>query len=360
MNLVQRLEELTGIAAPAGHEDAMIRRMRAGFEEAGLSVTVDPLGNIIAPVRRPRPGYPHVLVFAHMDEVGFIVRKIEPEGFIRLQRVGGIPEKSTAGQRIVFLGRDGPVQGIIATKAHHITEATEKYQVVPVSNAFADVGASSREEVISLGIEVGTPATWFPHFYRKDDVVQSKALDNRVGCVTLLALAEAAHTLKGGAGLTLIASVQEEFSIRGVVPAVRAVQPDLFVCVDITIAHDTPDTSGVGEVALGGGPSLGLFSFHGRGTLNGLIPNPKLIRFLETVARDHDVPFQRQIFFGGFTDASYAQLVGSGIPGVDLGIPARYTHSPVETCSLRDLRGAIALIQAMLEEVPMNLDLARG
>lgn len=338
----------------------MIALMRDSFARFGLTVRVDPLGNVIAPVRDAGAGHPHVAVFAHMDEVGFVVRKIEPEGFLRLQRLGGIPEKSMAGQRIVLLGDGAPVEGVIATKAHHVTEEAEKNRVVAVQDVFVDIGARSRAEVEQAGIQVGTPGTWRPSFSRRGEIVQAKAADDRVGCAVLLGLAERAGKLGGGAGLTLVAGVQEEFNIRGVVPAIRAIQPDLFICLDIVPANDTPDTAHLGEVRLGDGPTVGLYSFHGRGTLNGLIPNPKLVRFLEASAARRGVATQRHIFFGGLTDASYAQLEGRGIPGVDVGIPTRYTHSPIETCSLDDVRAAVGLVAGVIEDLPADIDLGRG
>jgi putative aminopeptidase FrvX len=360
MDIGSTLSELSGIDAPSGHEDAMIARMVASFRAAGLTARVDPLGNVIAQVRPRRAGYPHVLVFAHMDEVGFIVRKIDPDGFLRLQRIGGIPEKCMAGQCIEFLGAQGSVSGVIGTKAHHLTTEPEKWHVVPVQDVFADIGMRSRGDVLAAGITVGTPATWYPIFQQHGDIIRAKAIDNRAGCTVLLALAEAASEIEGGAAWTLAAGVQEEFNIRGIAPAVRAVEPDMLVCLDIVPSTDTPDTVHIGDVAVGAGASLGCYSFHGRGTLNGLIPNPKLVQFIEECARRRSLPLQRHIFFGGLTDASYAQLEGGGIPGVDVGIPTRYTHSPVETCSVRDIQTAAALVRALLEEASGDLDLSRG
>lgn len=360
MDVAAVLEELVRLAAPSGHEDPMIARMRAGFTSAGAAVQVDALGNVIAPIRPPRAGFPHVLVFAHMDEVGFVVRKVEPDGFIRLQRVGGIPEKTMAGQRIQLLAAAGPVEGVIATKAHHVTDDAEKYHVQPVRDVFVDIGARTGDEAHAAGIAVGTFATWLPAFHRRGDLVWGKAMDNRVGCTVLLALAQMGREITGGAGLTLVASVQEEFNIRGIVPAVRAVRPDVLVCLDIAPANDTPDTAHLGDVALGRGPSVGLYSFHGRGTLNGLIPNPKLVAFVEEVGRRRRLPLQRHVFFGGLTDASYAQLEGGGIPAIDLGLPARYTHSPVEACSLQDVEAATTLVRAVVEAIPSGFDLSRG
>lgn len=360
MDLLRLVEELTALPAPSGREDAMIARMRDGFAAAGLSPRVDSLGNVLAPLRPAQPGYPHVAVTAHMDEVGFVVRKIDEDGFLRIQRVGGIPEKTMAGQRVLLLGDRGHVHGVIATKAHHLTEDQEKYRVVPVGDVFVDVGASGPSDVADRGIRVGTPAVWAPAFHAHGDVVHAKAVDDRVGCAVLLALAELGRSIGGGAGCTLVASVQEEFNIRGVLPAIRAVQPDVVFCVDIVPSADTPDTRHVGEVRLGGGPSAGVYSFHGRGTLNGLIPAPQLVRFVEEVARARGLPLQRHVFFGGLTEASYAQLEGGGIPSLDIGIPTRYTHSPVETCSLSDVRAAVSLLLALLEALSPRAILSRA
>jgi putative aminopeptidase len=360
VDIAATLEQLIGIAAPSGHEDAMISQMLREFERVGLSPRVDPLGNVVAPVRAPRPGYPRLVVFAHMDEVGFVVRKVEPDGFLRVQRVGGIPEKAMAAQDVVLLGTRGLVSGVIGTKAHHLTGDQEKARVVPVAEAYLDIGARSAADVHGAGIGVGTFATWAPRFQRHDRIVHAKALDNRAGCVILLGLAEAAGRLGGGAGVTLIASVQEEFSIRGIVPAVRAVAPDLLIGVDIVPSTDTPDTAGMGDVTVGNGPSIGYYSFHGRGTLNGLLPNPKFVRFIEEQAAAQGLPLQRHVFFGGLTDASYAQLEGPGIPAVDLGIPTRYTHSPVETCSLDDIRTAITVLGGLTAAIPAGFDVSRG
>jgi putative aminopeptidase FrvX len=360
MDLSRYLQELTAILAPSGYEDPMIRYMRAAFEKAGCAVEVDGLGNVIARVRPAQDGFPHAVVFAHMDELGFIVRKVESDGFVRLQRLGGVPERAMAAQRIAFVTPQGPVSGIIGLKSHHVTEAHEKYQVVGINDVYVDVGAHDREGVLALGIDTGTPATWYPYFEQRGDLVRAKSLDNRLGCAMLLALLDRAGSLQGGAGLTLIASVQEEFNIRGVITAIRSVQPDLIVCLDITVAHDTPDTAQIGDVRLGGGPSVGMFSFHGRGTLNGLIPNPKLVRLVACAAGERGIPLQKHIFFGGFTDASYAQLEGRGIPAIDLGIPTRYTHSPVETCSLRDMQQGVELLEHFVATLPEGTDLSRG
>lgn len=359
MDIGCTLSELTCIDAPSGREEAMIEHMSAGFRAAGLSVRVDSLGNVVASIRPSHAGYPHVLVVAHMDEVGFVVRKIEPDGFLRLQQIGEIPEKCLAGQCIEFLGTRGTVPGAVGTKAHRLTEEAEKRHVVPLQDVFVDVGMRSREDVLAAGIAVGTPAVWYPIFQQHGDIVRAKALDDRAGCAVLLALAAAAGEIRGGAGWTLAAGVQNESRIGGMVSVVRAVEPDMLLYIDTVPATDTPDTAHIGDIAVGAGVSMGCDSFHGGDALDGVLPNPKLVQFVEECARRRSLPLQRHTFDSRLTGASYASLEERGIPGVELGIPTRYTHSPVETCSVRDIEAAAALVRALLDEAPSRLDLSR-
>ncbi|HHY45816.1 MAG TPA: M42 family metallopeptidase [Firmicutes bacterium] len=354
------LESMTAIPAPAGAEDLMIDYMRKAFIEAGVSASVDILGNVVACVRKARPGWPTVMVIAHMDQVGFVVRKIESSGYLRLSRLGGIPEKSLACQRIIILGEKGPVPGLIAAKAHHATRPEEKYRVLPIDEVFVDVCASSAREVNEMGVAVGNFAVYEPHFYRRGDIVQATSLDNRAGCAALLVLAEELAKRNFGVGLYLVGSVQEEFNLRGILPAARAIQPTLGISIDVSVASDTPDLGYFGDLRLGGGPAINLFSFHGRGELNGVLPNPKLKSYILSIAESRKIPVQRNTFFGGLTDASYVQLEGPGIPCIELGIPLRYTHAPIEACAISDIKSCIELLISAVMDLPDRPDLSRG
>lgn len=354
------LESMTAIPAPAGAEDLMIDYMRKAFIEAGVSTSVDTLGNVIARVKEARPGWPTVMVIAHMDQLGFVVRKIEPSGYLRLSRLGGVPEKSLACQRIVILGEKGPVPGLIATKAHHATRPEEKYRVLTVDEVFVDVCASSAREASEMGVAVGNFAVYEPHFYRLGEIVQATSLDNRAGCAVLLMLAKELARKDFSAGLYLVGSVQEEFNLRGILPAVRAIQPALGIAVDVSVASDTPDLSYFGDLKLGAGPAINLFSFHGRGELNGVLPNPKLKDYILSVAESRKITVQRNTFFGGLTDASYVQLEGPGIPCIEIGIPLRYTHAPIEACAMSDIKACAELLASAIMDLPENLDLSRG
>jgi putative aminopeptidase FrvX len=153
--------------------------------------------------------------------------------------------------------------------------------------------------------------------------------------------------------------VQEEFNLRGAMVAAQRLRPHAALSIDIMVASDTPDLMQRGELRLGGGPALGMYSFHGRGTLNGTLPHPAMVNHLTQVGKDMGLTLQRSAHSGCLTDSSYAQLVGEGIPSMDIGFAARYTHMPNEVCDLRDLEGLAVLLEAALREMPVGFSFAR-
>ena len=159
--------------------------------------------------------------------------------------------------------------------------------------------------------------------------------------------------------LHLVFSVQEEYNLRGAQPAAQALRPDIAIQLDLVLATDTPDMVGRGEVSLGGGPAISLYSFHGRGTLNGVIPHPAMARLFEDTARAESLPLQRSAQIGALTDLSYVQLTGEGVASIDLGFPLRYTHSSLEVCDLNDLEGLVRLLAAAVARIDRDFSLDR-
>ena len=129
--------------------------------------------------------------------------------------------------------------------------------------------------------------------------------------------------------------------------------------LDLALATDTPDMAARGDVALGGGPVMGLYSFHGRGTLNGLLPHPALVRLFEKAAAAAKIPLQRSVHIGALTETSYLQLVGKGVACIDMGFPARYTHSAREVCDLADLESLTRLLVSALRRIDAGFSLDR-
>lgn len=357
---MERLQKLTALPGISGHEDAVIRYMKQHFAAGADHVTVDWIGNVIARVG-PERGAPRVMVFAHMDELGLLVRSIDGAGYLRVERLGGVPEKSLQAQRVVVHGARGPLPGAIGTKAHHLTPPEEKAQGLSVLELYVDVGAGSKAEAESMGIRTGTPITYAPVFERLgNNLISAKTLDNRAGCWTLLRLLDRLRQAGVPPTVYLVATVQEEFNLQGAMVAAKAIEPDLAIALDIALATDTPDLTGRSEIALGKGPVIQTYAFHGRGTLAGLIPNPHLVERVANTAVQASIPHQFGVMVGGLTDASYLHLAGKGIPAIDLGFPTRYTHAPIETCSLHDLDLLVNLLHVFLSSVGTLPNLARG
>ena len=187
-------------------------------------------------------------------------------------------------------------------------------------------------------------------------IVMSFPNDNRIACTCLLELAKIFTENKPDCDVYLAGTVQEEYTIRGAITAARIIQPDAIICLDAGMAGDTPDLAGANEVKLGNGPIMSLYNFHGRGTLNGTMPHPSLVRFYEESAEETGINLQRSAGIGGLTELAYMQLEGNGIAGIDIEVPFRYSHSCVETADLNDIEKTIRLTEHVIRKIDGNCD----
>lgn len=350
--------ELMQVPGLSGHEDRIRRAIRTRLEVEGIDSETDVLGNLVA--HFPGEG-PSVMLFAHMDQLGFIVRKIEADGLLRLERLGGVPERALAAQEVlVCVGEGRDLPGVIANKSHHATTPDEKYRVVPYPELYVDVGLTSAEAAHAAGIRIGTPVVYAPHATTLGaDRIMGTNVDDRAACAVLLALARTLKTRTDGPPVHLAFTVLEEFNLRGAQPLAQRLQPDIAIQLDLMLATDTPDMGARGDMVLGGGPGMSLYSFHGRGTLNGVIPHPALVHLFETTAEAENIPLQRSAQVGVLTDLSYVQLVGHGVACIDMGFPMRYSHSARELCDLNDLVALTQLLNAALSRITPDSSLQR-
>lgn len=358
-DLREILTELMLIPGLSGHEDRVRRAIRARLEAQDVRSRSDRLGNLVATFEG-EPDAPAVMLFAHMDQLGFIVRNIEADGLIGIERLGGVPERALASQAVLLQTRLGDIPGVISNKSHHATRPEEKFVVVPVPGLRIDTGHSSKGEVEAAGIRIGTPVTYMPAAMElAGGRIAGTSIDDRAGCAILIRIARALAARKGGPTVHIVFSVQEEFNLRGAVVAARALNPDIAIQIDLMLATDTPDMAGRGEMRLGGGPGMSLYSFHGRGTLNGVLPHPALVALFERTAEKAGIPLQRSAQVGVLTDLSYVQLVGEGVAAIDVGFPMRYSHSSLEVCDLADLEALARLLLAALGGIAPDFPLDR-
>jgi putative aminopeptidase FrvX len=355
------LEALCNIPAVAGHEDQMIAFITERYSRFSPDVSVDGIGNVTARLTGSSE-VPRIMLFAHMDQVGLCVKRITSDGYLRVDRIGGINRKVLVGREVLVHTESGAViAGTTGVMAHHLTPDAQRFTVPDIPDLYVDVGAASKEEVAAFGIQVGDSITFNSAYQRLGKSrVRAQALDNRIGMYIVLKVAEALAAASHPNTVYAVATVQEEFNVRGSEPAARAIRPHAAICIDITLPGDTPDLFEVNDVKMGGGPTLRLMSFHGRGTLGGLIPNPKLRNHMTLSAAELEIPLQREASIGGLTDASFLQLLHEGIPCVDVGVPCRYTHTPVEMIDTRDVEMAVRLLTHAIQNITSDTDLGRG
>jgi putative aminopeptidase FrvX len=352
--------DLMLIPGLSGHEGRVRRRLAEEMRGLGLATMTDRLGNLIATAEGDA-GRPTVMLFAHMDQLGFVVRKIEPGGLLRLERLGGVPERALAAQELlvcVGLGRDVPA--VIANKSHHATGPDEKYRVVPYQEIVVDAGFASAVEARAAGVDIGSPVVYAPTAMRlAGERFAGTSVDDRAGCAVVVEAARLLAPIADRPTVHFVFSTQEEFNLRGALVAAQRLKPDIAIQLDLMLATDTPDMQARGDLALGAGPGMSLYSFHGRGTLNGTLPHPALVRLFETAAQGEGVSLQRSAQVGVLTDSSYVQLVHHGVAAIDLGFPCRYTHSALEVCDIADLEGLAALLVAGLLRIEAGFSLER-
>jgi putative aminopeptidase FrvX len=362
LNVKQRLSKLTQelmlIPGLSGYETRVRKRLSAEMQALGFKTTTDMSGNLIATLEGQGPS---VMLFAHMDQLGFVVRKIEANGLMRLERLGGVPERALASQEmLICIGEGKDIPAIIANKSHHATTPEEKYRVLPYAETTLDAGFTSAAAARKAGVDVGAPVVYAPRaFELADGRICGTSVDDRAACAVMVEVAAALKVKPKYPTVHFVFAVQEEFNLRGALTAAQVLQPDIAIQLDLVLATDTPDMAARGDVVLGGGPAMSLFSFHGRGTLNGTIPHPALVALFDKAAAADNLNLQRSAHIGALTDSSYVQLVGNGVAAIDIGFPCRYTHSSLEVCDPKDLEELAHLLIRALTMTDGHLSLNR-
>lgn len=346
--LKKHLLPLLDLSGAPGREAAVIRYMQDALKPLVDEIHVDPMGNVFTVKRGTKKG-PRIMLAAHSDEIGLIVKSIESSGFLRFDKAGGVGDNWLPARLVNVAGH----VGVVGVKAGHFSTEKERTEVKKHTELYIDVGAKSKEEVLAMGIKPGSQATFVsPPAFMGDDIIVSKALDDRVGCAVLLALLESLKGKEFAGELHCVITVQEEIGLRGATVAAFAVKPDMAIAVDTVPSGDTPDMNFARElpVAIGAGPLLQITSGGSGG--RGLVADTTVVSMLEKAAKDAGVPVQLTTFTGGNTDATAMHLAGSGIPSGAVTIPRRYSHSPVETMHLRDAVSATSLLRELVLTMP--------
>ena len=344
MELADVLERLSNACGVAGREEEVRALMKELLKPGVDEIKEDKLGNIIG-IKRGRKGAPSVMLAAHMDEIGLMVKNITKEGFIQFTKIGGIDDRILIAQRVIVHTDKGPLEGIIGSKPPHILKEEEKKKVIEADNLFIDVGANSKEDAQKMGVRVGNPVSFDIKFTRVgNDAVVGKAFDDRVGCAALVEVMRKLPSVD--CTVYAVGTIQEEVGLRGATIAAFQLYPDVGIAIDVTVAGDIPGVKEVeAPIKMRKGPSLTVAD-------TGLITHPKVLRLLIDAAEESKVPYQLESGLHGTTDASRIALTREGVPSGVISIPTRYIHSPASMLSLSDVENTIKLAITAIRNVP--------
>ena len=323
LNTVKTLCALPGVSS---WEDRVRSYLKEACAPYVQGCRVDPMGNLILFKKGKKSTGSTLLLTAHMDEVGIIIKSVTPEGYLKFAPIGGVDRRVLIGKRF----RVGPkeVPGVVGLKAYHMVSAEEEKKTPKLEDLYLDIGASSRQEAlkkVALG-DVGVFESDCLEF--GSGMLKAKALDDRVGCAVLLKLIREEELPMD---CTFAFTVQEEVGTRGAFGVGFSCAPQIALVVEGTCAADIPKVAPHRRVcALGKGPVIPMMD---RGTLY----DRELFELLRATAVENGIPWQCKEFVAGSNDASALQRSGAGVRVCALAAPVRYIHTPSSVACIRDL-----------------------
>jgi endoglucanase len=339
------LKEITEAGGVPGYEGDVRAIMRGYLEDVAV-VEQDKMGSFIGKHIGDADS-PRVMLAGHMDEIGFMVKHITKEGFVKFLQLGGWWDQVLLGHRVLIMTAQGEVIGVLGAKPPHLLDGEERKKVVEKKDMYIDVGACSGEEVREMGVRPGDPIIPVSEFtvMANPSFYLSKAFDNRVGCAlaiqVLRQLAEEGHPNTAYA----VGTVQEEVGLRGAKTSAFAIDPDVGIVLEVDIAGDVPGIKPEeSAVKMGGGPSLLVYDAR-------MIPNLKLRDLVITTAEELEIPLQFAAMLGGATDGAMIHLHNEGVPTVVIGVPTRHIHSHNAIMCRDDYDQALKLVTALVKKL---------
>ncbi len=340
--MLELMQWLLAASGVSGFETPIREAIRESIGDM-LSLETDSLGNLFGTIGE---GSPHILLIAHMDELGFVVTHIEDNGCVRFRKIGGIDDRLLPSRPVVIHTKKGPVRGVIGMVPPHLMiDRTQMKQVIPFQELQIDLCTRSRQETEELGVKLLNPIT----FEKDSSVLQGKylcgrAIDDRFGCAVLIKVLESLSKTKLDRKVTFVWSVQEEIGLHGATVIGNRFTPDIVLAVDSYATGDAPDVPfHLAPVRLGAGPVLRLLD-------NRAIASTELRQQLEVLAEKHKIPLQVGATGGG-TDGAAIQRAGTGAHMMALSVAVRYLHSTVEIAHLDDLSNLVKLIEVAMPKL---------
>lgn len=317
--------------SPSGDEEEIRNLIQEEVVHFVDEIKIDSIGNLICRIKGDGP---RIMVAAHMDQIGFMVTKIEKEGYLRFTNIGGINPYNSLHQRVIFKNR---TIGVISKNGK------SEFSKLKLSDMFIDIGAKNKEEA-EKKINIGDSCIYLSDYYEDDTRIVSGCIDNRVGCFMAI---EAIKKLKEDKDkikndIYIVFTVQEELGLRGATVAAYNVNPDIGIAVDVTGSGDTPEDEAF-DIKLGQGTAIKVKD-------RGIIVDPRMKNHMKKMAEEKNIEYQLEILEYGATDSAAIQLSRSGVLTGVISVPARYIHSASETIYKSDLEKSIELLTEILKD----------
>lgn len=341
--ITKDLEELSQIVGVSSREERVVKAIKKKVEAQADEVKVDALGNLIVTLKGTKKDAPTLMLDAHTDEIGIMIRHITDDGFLFFAKIGGFVDLIFPGQTVIIVPDDEtkkPIYGVIGIKPPHLMGGGE--MKIPKAEELAiDIGVSSAEEVANLGIDIGTTGTLVGKFKKMHKGrVLGKAFDDRTGCVVLLETFRRLVKERPEGTIVFNFASAEEVGGRGATTAAYSINPDMAIALENTTAADTPGVSGKDcPCKLGNGPALTVAD-------RSIIVNKPMLEKLKAIASELKIPWQYKKPLYGGTDAGRIHIVRSGIPSAVVSVPCRYIHSPISLLDTMDIERTCDLIEA--------------
>jgi putative aminopeptidase FrvX len=345
--VVQLLQTLTDAPGPSGFEEAVRKIMVEQMKPYSEELRFDGMGSVIA--RQGKSG-PRIMIDAHMDELGGVVRRSTADGYLTMQMLGGWLDQALVDQRWIIIGSKGPVHAVTGIRDIHVVPQDERTKVYPRESVFLDVGAKSAAEVAALGIGPGDPVVPDSPFtvLNGTNNYLAKAWDDRVGCAVLIEAMRRTAASSHPNQLFYAATTQEEIGLRGAHTAADIIKPDIGIAIEGGVTKDTPGTHPEeSQEVLGGGP--GIFLYDGSA-----LPNRRFVALVRSTAAELKIPLQLDLVQGYGDDSAEIQKSNGGVPTVNLVVPARYMHAHNGIINRGDFDQMVDLVVALIQHLDVS------
>ena len=340
----QLLQALADAPGPSGFEEPVRKIMVERMKPLAEKLSYDGLGSVIAVQGSSGP---RIMVDAHMDELGGVVRRVSNDGYLTMQMLGGWLDQALVDQRWTIIGSKGPVRAITGIRDIHIVPQEERTKVYPRESIFLDVGAKNAAEVAAMGLEPGDPVVPDAPFAVMNGTQNylGKGWDDRVGCAVVIeAMKKLAHAPHPNQ-IFWVATVQEEIGLRGAHTSSDLVKPEIGIAIEGGVTRDAPKVGAEeAQELLGGGPAIFLYD-------SSALPNLKFVTLIKQTAKEKAIPLQTDLIQGYGDDSAEIQKSNGGAPTVNMVVPVRYTHSHNGIMNRGDFDKMVDLLVAVLQKL---------